>query len=240
MQSLERLAELDAPEDVVAWARGFDGEWSDAWNECDRGDVLIWIGGVHGVSLPHLVVAAAACARLPFEGGGGDSDEALDLLDRIEDAIRGEIDPSECTGIAGESEHAADEARQSYRTTRALRGRTAWSAVVWTARAAEALLSAHERAYAIRSDRAHGTAALLGIGMAAALAFTKGSELRLEPGAVASDPIQSELAFVVAAAAEAVGESARALASPATEGIELDEQHELCAAMIREVLGPTA
>lgn len=237
MNDWQLLEALGAPADVVETARAGAASWKDAWRQCARGDALIWIGAVHGLSLPHAVLGALACARLPFEGAGEEGESAEEYLDVIEDAMSGEAPPSECLGLADECERSASEALSTYRSARGPRLESAWTATTGVARAAEALVTAYERAQAQRTDRARGTAALLGIGISAALTFSKETELRLVPEQATDDPIQSELAYVVAAAAEATAEAARALAAPHSSGEELDDAHLLCAAMIREILG---
>ncbi len=237
METARILDELGAPEEVLAWARSAPARWKDAWAQCPLPDGLLWLGGVNEMSLPHAVLAALECARLPFEGAGGEAELALECLDVIEDAFNDDTSLRDVFGLADELEQRAEAEPSTYRDLRGVRLERAFRAATWVARAAEALLSAHQRAYAQRAESARGTAALLGIGMSAALAFTKGTELRLVAARAADDPIQSELAYVVAAAAEGAAEAARALAHPHTSGDALRDAQLLCVEMIREVLG---
>src|SRR5262245_34769332 len=56
------LQSFAACDQAVAWADARD--WQAAWDECDRGDWLLWIAARLGVERRTVVWAACKCARL--------------------------------------------------------------------------------------------------------------------------------------------------------------------------------
>ena len=73
---IKALVRLNACSDAVEWAGGFDTP-EKAWQECQRGDWMLWLlgklsGGTRSESRHKLVFAACQCARLalPYAATG--------------------------------------------------------------------------------------------------------------------------------------------------------------------------
>lgn len=62
----ETLTEMNACADGVAYARKFGTDWNAAWNECPRGDHMLWLLGKTATEADrkNLVLIACECARL--------------------------------------------------------------------------------------------------------------------------------------------------------------------------------
>jgi hypothetical protein len=56
-----RLIELRACEDAIKWAEGKTAK--DAWEQCERGDWLLWWAQKEGTPLQELTLAKARCAK---------------------------------------------------------------------------------------------------------------------------------------------------------------------------------
>jgi hypothetical protein len=132
-------------------------------------------------------------------------------LKRALEAARTGAPPDVCEVAAGACDVAA-QGVPSYRTTPERSLASARLAAAWIARAAEALGAAHARVELDREQEALHRG--LAVGLTPGL-FTTGpvGPLILQPHAIGRDSIQQELAFVVAASAQAAHASAKALAA---------------------------
>jgi hypothetical protein len=74
------------------WAKAGDygADLERAWNECPRGDYLLWIAAKIGVDRKLVVLAACACARLALRHVKPGEDRPLKAIETAEAWTRGE------------------------------------------------------------------------------------------------------------------------------------------------------
>ena len=82
------LTRLDACREARKWAAGKTLE--QAWNECPRGDWLLWLAGQLDVDRKLLVRAACQCARLALLHVPAGETRPLEALETAEAWTRGE------------------------------------------------------------------------------------------------------------------------------------------------------
>ncbi len=59
---VRKLRRAGAPSDLLMWIDTLELD-ENPWEQCDRGDWLIWLAAVAGAPVVALIDAAAACAR---------------------------------------------------------------------------------------------------------------------------------------------------------------------------------
>lgn len=155
------LQRADAPRDLIAWTSG--RTMDDLWDECDRGDWLMWLAVVENVPAVAIVEAAVACARRAVKALPNDSKRkplalAVKAAASLESSQLCARRAKACEAIAGKPEAAG------YRDTPPGRREWAAAAAAHAARAAEALLAAEARRNAERDHEGRMRAAGIGAG----------------------------------------------------------------------------
>jgi hypothetical protein len=90
----DALHDLDACDDAIAWAEGYDS-LDAAWAACERGDWMLWLAGrVAGPpgddTRRPLVLAACACARLALPYIPDGEERPLRAIETAEAWARGD------------------------------------------------------------------------------------------------------------------------------------------------------
>ncbi len=209
-----RLRRAEAPRDLLGWTTG---RTLDAlWDECDRGDWLVWLAAVERVPVVALVEAAVRCARqavvaLPSDSRRGPITEALKAADELTSSQRCGERAAACETLVNQPSLA------SYRAASPTPLEWAAAAAGCAARAAEALLAAEARREGERD--AEGRLRAVGIGVGDQI-ISRGDFPPL-----VFEPDDELMALCVHAAASAVGYATRALApgSPSLEQLEAAE-----------------
>ena len=62
----KKLVKMDACIEAVEWAKPYK-TFTAAWNDCERGDWMLWLAGRSGVDRKIVVFAACQCARLALK-----------------------------------------------------------------------------------------------------------------------------------------------------------------------------
>ncbi|MDD9939145.1 MAG: hypothetical protein OXT09_36490 [Myxococcales bacterium] len=104
------LAEVDAQNDVVEWARPYEADLPKLWRECPRGDWLLAIAARLGAERNALVSAACRCARLSLAHLPEDEGRPEDGLEAAEAWSTGEGDAEACGEHKDAISQALDEA----------------------------------------------------------------------------------------------------------------------------------
>ena len=226
MELHELLERVDAPDDLVVWARDAALEFDAVWATLTRGDHRLWVAACGGTPIEVLVEAAAAAVltavdtfteapepvvhALELAVGGG---SAVELLEAAE----------ACEQVA-----VSGFGRGGYRSAAGPGSAEASRAAALVARAAEGLIAGEAQREGVRLEQARARGAYLGVGAQAALSSPEGPP-RLDVMAAASDPAQGAFLFAVAACAEALAESARAVAegNPDTAAAEQSARRDL-------------
>jgi hypothetical protein len=156
------LHDLDACDDALAWAEGYDS-LDAAWAACERGDWMLWLAGrVAGPpgddTRRPLVLAACACARLALPYVPDGEERPLRAIEIAEAWARGDA------GVTLEQVRYAAEAAAAY----AAEAAAAYAAYAAAAYAAEA---AADAAAAYAAEAAADAAADAATDDAAAAAY---------------------------------------------------------------------
>lgn len=200
------LRRAGAPHDLVDWT---SGRRIDAlWDECDRGDWLIWLGVVANIPCVAMVDAAVACVRRAARAlpKGPERRPITAALRAARDLTSSPLCAKRalaCEKLAGRVEAA------SYRDAPPTKHAWAAAAAGCAARAAEALLAAEARRQAER-DRD-------GRGLAATLAVADHIISRGDFPPLVFEPDDELMALCVDAAASAIAYAAQALAPGSSE-----------------------
>jgi len=103
MNLKQKLIGLDACDDAIAWVG--DRDLPAAWNECERGDWMIWLASRSGVDLRTLTAAKAACAEYarPYMK----DERSIAALDAAHAFGRGEMSEGELSASADAAYAAA-------------------------------------------------------------------------------------------------------------------------------------
>lgn len=221
-----------APIALIDWVASLGDDEDEAWDGCDKGDWLVWLAACSGVSLDDVLDAACRAVRhavRQLEGGHGRQLE--DALMRIAK----HADQDELSAVVRDCEAQSENVETSYRSAPPPGAAHAAHAVAHLARAVEALDAALAADQAIRSNEALVAAGTLGV-PPTLMMRPQGTPL-LIPQAIERDPIQQELAFAVAASAEALERAARALAKDQDDAALEDAEGELSDVM-HQVLTP--
>ena len=132
------LAKLDACHEAREWAAGKTLE--QAWNECQRGDWMLWLAGMLDVDRKVLVRATCACARLALPRVPAGERRPLKSIKTVEKWTRGKAtieDVRAAAEAALEATRAAwDAADVEAWTAGAAAWWAAWAAVCASAEAA--------------------------------------------------------------------------------------------------------
>jgi hypothetical protein len=220
------LRRAGAPRELIEWTRGRGID--SVWDECDRGDWLVWLGAVEHVPAVSVVQAAVACARRALRAVPKGSDRKV-----LAAALRAaqELRSSElcaqraegCERLAGKLEGAA------YRVLPSNPRQHAAAAVAAAARAAETLLAAEAQRFLERDQESRLRAASLGVGDQI---ISRGV---LPP--LVYDPDDELLAMCFSAAEGAVVHATHALA-PTTEGPETEAVEVMLSERVFAILDP--
>jgi len=198
------LERVDAPRALVGWlAKARD---SDPWTSCSRGDWLLWLGACSGHPLAAVLAASCDCVERAVDA----MPQGTAALRRALAVAREASSAEACAAAAADCEAARREYPASYRAPMSAGYPAASRAACWAARAAEGLVTAEARAEVRRVTEARARAVIIGMSPYIMPAKRTGPA-SLDPSAGADDPVQQELAFVIAAAAQAVEQAARAL-----------------------------
>jgi hypothetical protein len=211
---LEALQRAGAPSDLAGWL-GTRADPSGAWEECDRGDWLIWLGALEGLPLVALVEAAldvAERAARELPKGRRSLLGALSVARALGSARA-------CAEAASRCEAMAQARRPPYREAAPSRLRSAASSVAHAARAAEGLLVAEARLASERLRAGSELAAAVGVGDAV-MAVQRAEPARWQPGA--DEASHEWVALTIDAAARAVVHAVRALARSPTDERDLE------------------
>ena len=146
----EELHKLHVCKEAIEWVG--DRTLEQAWNECERGDWMLWLAQTTGVDLRILTLAKARCAKLVIHLMKDErSRKAVEIAERfgLGEATREELDEarSYAAAYAAAAAHAAYAADAAY--------------VAYTAYAAEAAGAAADTAdaYAAAAYTAYATEA---------------------------------------------------------------------------------
>ena len=118
------LEELNACSEAIKWMSEFEGTTKQAWQQCDRGDWMLWLLGKVNADRKLMVLSACQCARLVLH-----LNKDIRVITAIETAeawAKDETTLEELDRAAWAAEAAAWAARAAARAAR-----TAWAA--WTA-----------------------------------------------------------------------------------------------------------
>ena len=85
----QKLDDMGACTDAIAWV-GKRRNAQKAWDECPRGDWLLWYAALKGVDRKVLVLAACACARTALVHVPVGKDRPLRAIETAEAWARGE------------------------------------------------------------------------------------------------------------------------------------------------------
>lgn len=105
----DRARALGACPDAVKWLDGRTDPVA-AWQECPRGDWMIWIIGKSGVSRQEVVLLACSCARLALPHVLKGEDRPRLALEAAEGWARGEVGIGEVRRVVKSAYAAADAA----------------------------------------------------------------------------------------------------------------------------------
>ncbi len=228
------LQTAGAPAALSRWVATLDEPWT-AWEQCDRGDWLIWLAAVEGVPVAALVDAAAACAEravAAVETGRGPLAEAIA-------AARPRASAEACAAAAERCQQmAAGERPQSYRTAGPARYARAATAAAHAARAAEGLLLSEARAGGERDAEGRERAAAVGAGAMIIVPTKHRGPARLPLDAPADDPMAEWLRYAVDAAAQAAVDAVRALPRHPAADRSLGTVEEELSEIVFELLDP--
>ncbi len=209
-----------APLALIDWLASLGDDEDEAWDGCDKGDWMVWLAACSGLSLDDVLDASYRAVHhvvQRIEGGHG-----------LEDAlarIATHADQDDLASVVRDCEAATEGVETGYRRAPPPGARHAAQAVAHLARAVEALDAALAADQAIRSNEALVAAGTLGV-PPALMMRPQGTPL-LIPSLIEADPIQQELAFAVAASAEALERAARALAKDQDDAMLEDAEGEL-------------
>src|SRR6516162_3687052 len=110
----ERIKHLRPCEEAVAWAEGFTSN-TNAWQECDRGDWMLWLLG-HVSGRPYsskrkqLVLCACECVALSFKYSK--DKRVTKCLEISKLWVEGKVTEQElAAGAAGAAEASTDAAK---------------------------------------------------------------------------------------------------------------------------------
>jgi hypothetical protein len=148
-----RLRDLRACPEAIAWVGDRDAE--TAWNECERGDWMLWLLGMLDVLRQDLVLAACACARLSLPLVPEGEDRPRLAIEAAEDWARGgETTLAQVRRAAAYAADAADAAAYAAYAAYAAFAANAADAAAYAAAAARAAAAAEAAAYADAADAA--------------------------------------------------------------------------------------
>ncbi len=199
-----RLRRAGAPTDLVQWIDSLPLD-DDPWQQCDRGDWLIWLAALAGAPVVALVDAAVASARRALKV----VKKGRAPLKKAIRAARDRVSADACGGAAEACEMLGPHGRgDDYRSTAAPSYESAAAAAAHVARAAEALLVADAHLAAENMRDADERGAVLGVGSQSTMGPRRQSPT-LELGA--SGPGAEALSFAVDACAQAALEACEAL-----------------------------
>jgi len=155
---LTKIEELKACKDAVVWVTDLETDLaSEAWDQCQRGDWLLWLAGELGADRKLLVSAACACARtsLLYIKDPQASEVATKALVIAEKWTKGTATDEEMkVASASASAYASASATVAAYNAAA----AAVSAASSAAAASYAASAAHAAAYAAASDAAYAAA----------------------------------------------------------------------------------
>ena len=109
------LLRLGACSEAIAWAESLGPNHpadATAWEQCPRGDWMLWVAGRLGIPRATLVLGACACAR-----------QALVHIKAGEDRPRIAIETAESWARGGEGAASIEEVRKARAAADARRGR---------------------------------------------------------------------------------------------------------------------
>lgn len=225
----QALSALDAPLELSRWARSYDSV-EEAFEACHRGDWLIWLAALGRVPVALLLEATrAGVASVIADDAPGAQRLQLALA-----LVRPDASPQDHTRAVEIAESVADEYHGTYRTIAPGLGRAAARAAVSLGRAGEGLSSAAARAEFLRQEQARAAAAHIGAGQS--IMFGRTEVLRLDPGAGPDDPMQQELAFVVASMTQAISRAAEALVNDAEGPLDQAAALDQLAIQLRDII----
>ncbi|MBI4706007.1 MAG: hypothetical protein HY744_33355 [Deltaproteobacteria bacterium] len=225
MDSASRLDALGAPAELVSWATGRPAR--RAWRDCPQADWLLWLAAAESLPVTTLVLAAGTCVERAVTA----LPSGAEPLGRALRAARS-LEAADCAAAARACEAARESFPESYRAGRNPGYGAAAHAAAWVARAAEGVVTARARAEAKRGERARELAAIVGSSPDIFVPATPSPPEALDPAAAPGDPVEEELRYAVAAAAQALGEAAQSLAPDVRE----PEAHERAQAELCEQL----
>jgi len=236
MKLYATLQHIDAPQELLAW---LDSEPRDSWLDCPRADWLVWMAACTGTPIVTVLEAALECVVRAVDtmpGGAAPLREAIEAARRAWTAEPSTAGATEACVRAAET---CDEARrqypETYRSTMRPGYPAAAQAAAWLARAAEGLATAEARSEAERVEEGRTRALTLGAHPDIMVPSRRGPA-RLDPSAGAGDPVQEELSYALAAAAQAVDDAALALAPSPEDPQARAEVRESFAERTRQLL----
>jgi hypothetical protein len=200
------LRRADAPSDLIEWTAG--RPLDVVWDECPRGDWLLWLSAISKVPCVALVEAAVACATAAVRSVPKSKKRrvlraALASATVLDSSAQCREHADACDTIAG------DVAAKGYRELHEGSFEWAAAAAAGAARAAEALLVAQARRVAERNTAGQHRPGAMGLDILVQLE-------ELPP--LAFDHEDELSAMCVYAAARSIGFAARALAPPGAPG----------------------
>ena len=86
----ELLEDRGACDDAVDWAADFGDDYHGAWDQCERGDWMLWLAATLGVRRQLVAHAACQCARLALQHVKSGEERPLKAIETTEAWCRGE------------------------------------------------------------------------------------------------------------------------------------------------------
>ena len=236
MELYTALRNIDAPRELLAW---LECDPDDRWLDCPRADWLLWMTVCSGTPIVTVLEAARECvvrAVAAMPGGATPLREAIDSARSAWTAEPGAAGTTEaCVRAANRCDEARRQYPETYRSTMLAGYPAAARAAAWLARAAEGLATAEARSEAQRVEEGRTRALTLGAHPDIMVPFRRGPAW-LDPSAGPGDPVQQELSYALAAAAQAVNDAALALAPSPEDRAARAEVRESFAERTRQLL----
>jgi len=228
------LEEINACSEALEWVG--DRTLEQAWNDCHRGDWMLWLAHKKGVDSRKLTLAKARCARLIFHLMKDErSRNAVEVAEKygLGEAAREELDAAAATATAAYAAYA-DDAAAAYAAYAADDAAAAYAAYAAYAAADDA-----DDAYAdAAAAAATATAAYAAYAYAATAAYAAYAAYAAADDAddAYADADDADDAYADAAAAAAAYAAACATYAYAATAATRKEILQKCSDICREVL----
>jgi hypothetical protein len=111
---IKKLEKLDPCDDALVWVKEQEGR-QQAWDDCERGDWMLWLlGKLCGDDRRELVLTACDCARLSLKYVERGGERPLRAIETVERWVNGDGTIEEVRSAAHAADAAADAASAAY------------------------------------------------------------------------------------------------------------------------------